>query len=149
MEVIILSHIIVIRKKFIWNIFCLKTQMGMYLKSDVFKEFGLGVDDPRLISSIGNLALVEKSINMSLGNKPFSQKRRIYPKSRYLLTRIISERPDIGDTAIDRAVLHMHPFDKWDKNSIHQRAEWLADLACAVWDVPIDDYGKGLEMEGR
>ncbi|MBE1724425.1 MULTISPECIES: DUF262 domain-containing protein [Acetobacteraceae] len=116
---------------------------------DVFKEFGLGVDDPRLISSIGNLALVEKSINMSLGNKPFSQKRRIYPKSRYLLTRIISERPDIGDTAIDRAVLHMHPFDKWDKNSIHQRAEWLADLACAVWDVPIDDYGKGLEMEGR
>ena len=111
---------------------------------EVFKEFGFGADDPRLISSIGNLALVEKSINMSLGNKPFSQKKRIYPESRYLLTKIIAERPNIGNTAIDRAVLHMHPFDEWNKDSIRQRAEWLADLACVVWDVPIDDYGKGL-----
>lgn len=81
---------------------------------------------------------------MSLGNKPFSQKKRIYPESRYLLTKIIAERPNIGNTAIDRAVLHMHQFDEWNKDSIRQRAEWLADLACVVWDVPIDDYGKGL-----
>lgn len=116
--------------------------------SEVFKEFGIGADDPRLIWSIGNLALVEKSINMSLGNKAFSHKRRIYPKSRYLLTRIISESPDIGNTAIDRAVLHMYPFDRWNKDSIRQRAEWLTDLACTVWDVPTDDHGKGLEVEG-
>ncbi|MCX8666892.1 DUF262 domain-containing protein [Acetobacteraceae bacterium B3987] len=114
--------------------------------SDVYKEFGVGADDPRLIWSIGNLALVEKSINMSLGNKAFSHKKRIYPKSRYLLTRIISERPDIGNTAIDRAVLPMHPFGEWTREAIHQRTEWLADLACTVWDVPTDGYGKGLEI---
>lgn len=115
--------------------------------SDVYKEFGMGADDPSLIWSIGNLALVEKSINMSLGNKVFSYKKRIYPKSRYLLTRIISEKPDIGNTAIDRAVHHMHPFDEWNKDSIRQRARWLADLACTVWNVPSEHYGKGLELD--
>ncbi|MBA5726113.1 DUF262 domain-containing protein [Bombella favorum] len=115
---------------------------------DVYKEFGLGADDPSLIWSIGNLALVEKSINMSLGNKAFSYKKRIYPKSRYLLTRIISEKPDIGNTAIDRAVAHMHPFDEWNKNTIRQRAQWLAELACTVWNVPSEHYGRELDMGG-
>lgn len=107
--------------------------------SEVFKEFGVGADDPRLVWSVGNLALVEKSINMSLGNKPFSQKKFIYPKSRYLLTQIIFERPDIGNTVIDQAVSQMGTFDEWNKESIHQRARWLARLACIVWDVPVTE----------
>ena len=41
-------------------------------------EFGNGADDPELLWSIGNLALAEKSINTSLGRRPFSEKLLVY-----------------------------------------------------------------------
>ncbi len=103
-------------------------------------EFGEDADDLDVLWSIGNLALAEKSINTSLGRRPFSYKRTIYPKSQFLLTRVIGERPDIGRTAIDRAVAHMEPFETWTRAHVAQRAEWLADLACEVWSVPINDH---------
>jgi hypothetical protein len=43
-------------------------------------------DDFTVAYRLGNLALVETSINTSLGNKPFSEKRKIYPQSQLLLT---------------------------------------------------------------
>ena len=55
-------------------------------------EFGAGADDPTRVWSVGNLALAESAINQSLGNRPFSHKRTIYPQSQFLLTRAISER---------------------------------------------------------
>lgn len=104
---------------------------------EVFAEFGPEADNQDLLWSIGNLALVEKSINASLGRQPFSRKRRFYPQSQFLLTRIISEKPAIGRTAIDRAVDNMTPFEQWGPNDIAQRAAWLTDFACAVWEVPV------------
>ncbi|WP_443477974.1 HNH endonuclease family protein [Novosphingobium aerophilum] len=105
----------------------------------VRQEFGPDADNPEVLWSIGNLALVEKSINTSLGRKPFSYKRGIYPQSQFLLTRVIGQRPDIGNTAIDRAVSHMAPFESWTHKDVTQRAAWLADLACAVWSIPALD----------
>ena len=99
-------------------------------------EFGDGADDPELLWSIGNLGLAEKSINTSLGRRPFSEKRPVYPKSQLLLTRVISERPEIGNTAIDRAVVAMKPFERWTQTDVRQRAAWLADLALDVWSIP-------------
>lgn len=99
-------------------------------------EFGEGADDPELLWSIGNLALVEKSINASLGRRPFSDKRSVYPKSQYLLTRAITERPEIGNTAIDRAVSAMTPFSNWDHTAVRARALQLAILATEVWGSP-------------
>jgi len=99
-------------------------------------EFGEGSDDPELLWSIGNLALVEKSINASLGRKPFSEKRPVYPKSQYLLIRVITQSPEIGNTAIDRAVSSMTPFANWNRTSVRARAVQLAGLAAEVWGVP-------------
>ncbi len=99
-------------------------------------EFGEGADDRELLWSIGNLALVEKSINASLGRRPFSAKRPVYPQSQYLLTRAIAARPEIGNTAIDRAVSSMTPFTKWDRAAVQARAVQLALLAAEVWGVP-------------
>lgn len=100
-------------------------------------EFGEGADSYELLWSIGNLALAEKSINASLGRRPFSEKRPVYPKSQLLLTRAITESPNIGNTAIDRAVAAMTPFHKWTKSDVRQRSVWLADLAMQVWSVPV------------
>ena len=44
-------------------------------------EFGPGADDPTRVWSVGNLALAESAINQSLGNRPFSHKRTIYPQT--------------------------------------------------------------------
>lgn len=99
-------------------------------------EFGEGAGDYDLLWSIGNLALAERSINSSLGRRPYSAKRPVYPKSQFLLTRAIAERPAIGNTAIDRAVVAMAPFDQWTRADIRQRARWLADMTLDIWDIP-------------
>lgn len=100
-------------------------------------EFGEGADSPSLLWSIGNLALAEKSINTSLGRRAFSYKRAMYPKSQFLLTRVLGEKPDIGQTAIDRAVAVMTPFESWTRASVEQRAAWLSQLAAETWAIPI------------
>ena len=62
---------------------------------------------------LGNLALIEKSINASLSNRPFSEKRAVFKQSKLLLTRSIAERPKVGtNTRIDLAVKDLQPFDE-------------------------------------
>jgi len=99
-------------------------------------EFGPATD-PNLCNRIGNLLLVEKAINASLGNRPYSQKRTVYPQSQLLLTRALSERPKVGvNTRIDAAVADIKPFERWDEESVAERQEILRTLARAIWDVP-------------
>jgi hypothetical protein len=101
-------------------------------------EFG-GAEDPEIAQRLGNLVLVEKSINASLGNKPYSQKRAIYPQSRLLLTRALAERPQVGaNTRIDRAVAAIEPYPVWTAETIDHRQGTLVTLARAVWGVPDD-----------
>ena len=85
---------------------------------------------------LGNLVLVESSINTSLGNKPYSEKRPIYPQSQLLLTRALAERPKIGvNTRIDAAVADLDPFSEWNETAMQKRQEKLAVLARKIWNV--------------
>jgi hypothetical protein len=104
--------------------------------SDAAKaEFGVP-SDPSVTWYLGNLTLVERSINASLGNKPFSQKRTVYPQSQLLLTRCIAERPKIGtNTRIDRAVAALESFDVWNEAAVQRRQQALAELARSAWSV--------------
>ncbi len=89
------------------------------------------------VPRLGNLALVEKPLNTSLGNKALADKARVYPKSQFLLTRIIAERPVVGvDTSVERALMGLAPFTVWHAASIEQRQQQLTGLARAVWQVP-------------
>ncbi|MBD2530904.1 DUF262 domain-containing protein [Nostoc flagelliforme FACHB-838] len=97
-------------------------------------------DKPELIYQyvkyLGNLALIEKSINTSIKNKPFEFKKNAYQKSKFLITKSIVERVNIGiNTAIDRAVRDLSVFNEWNSESIKCRQEMLAQLAKIVWDV--------------
>ena len=99
-------------------------------------EFG-PVSDPEVVQRLGNLVLVEKSINTSLGNRPYSEKRPVYQQSRLLLTRALSERPKVGaNTRIDRAVASIEPYSTWNEGAVHQRQRSLVTLARAVWGLP-------------
>lgn len=49
---------------------------------------------------------------------------------------MLGEKPEIGQTAIDRAVAAMTPFETWSRADIAQRAEWLSKLAAETWSIP-------------
>lgn len=101
-------------------------------------EFGDG-DLNELAQRLGNLVLVEKSINASLGNQAYSKKRPVYLQSQLLLTRALAERPKIGSsTRIDLAVAGLDPFDKWNATTVEDRQLLLAQLARRVWNVGSD-----------
>jgi uncharacterized protein with ParB-like and HNH nuclease domain len=96
------------------------------------------VDD--YVGRLGNLCLVEQAINTSLGNKPFSEKRLVYPKSKFLLTQTIAVHVKIGsNTAIDRAVQELTPFDVWTSDAIRKRQKMLQQLARKVWSLPVSE----------
>ncbi len=103
---------------------------------EALAEFG-PLSDPEIVQLLGNLVLVEKSINASLGNRPYSEKRPVYQQSTLLLTKALSERPKVGtNTRIDRAVASIKPYAKWNEASIHDRQRSLVTLARAVWGLP-------------
>ena len=98
-------------------------------------EFG-PYDDLEIGIRLGNLVLVEKQINASLGNRAYSQKRAVYKQSRLLLTRALAERPRIGEnTQIDRAVSAIEPFPEWNEAAVNNRQRSLITLARAVWGM--------------
>ena len=104
--------------------------------ADARNEFG-ELSNPSIVNRLGNLLLVEKSINASLGNKPFSYKRPVYARSKLLLTHAVAERPNVGvKTRIDVAVAPLEPFSAWNEAAITRRQSALAALARKTWHLP-------------
>jgi hypothetical protein len=96
-------------------------------------EFG-ACKDPSVTQKLGNLTLIEKSINASISNQPYSKKRTVFGQSNLLLTRAIAEQPKVGSsTKIDVAVADLKPFDAWSEQSIGERQQVLAQMAMNVW----------------
>ncbi|MHB9053944.1 MAG: HNH endonuclease family protein [Thermoleophilia bacterium] len=106
---------------------------------EVIAEFDISMPEAALyINRLGNLCLIEKPLNASLGNKPFSQKKVVYPKSKFLLTKGIAEKIVIGkNTSVDRAVKQIEPFLEWTSSMIEKRQVSLGELAKLVWEMPV------------
>lgn len=86
------------------------------------------------LGRLGNLALLEKTINGSVRNGPFTAKLPGYAESSFLLTRSISQMPQVGsNTALNRAVAGLKTFATWTSKDIIERQEMLARLAERVW----------------
>ncbi|HEU0067644.1 MAG TPA: DUF262 domain-containing protein [Nitrospiraceae bacterium] len=103
---------------------------------EAMEEFGPATDSA-IIDRLGNLVLVEKPINASLGNKPYSKKRLVYPKSKLLLVHAISEQPRIGtNTSVDRAVSKLKSFSVWNEAAVISRQATLGSMAREIWNVP-------------
>jgi len=104
--------------------------------AEAVNQFGDGATNATIQWAIGNLALAESSINGSLGNKSFSKKKGVYPQSQFLLTRTISGNIKVGkNTAINRAIDKLLPFEEWHIAEVQKRSEMLATLASKVWGV--------------
>ena len=89
------------------------------------------------VEKMGNLTLLEKTINTSVSNDLYQKKISGYRQSSYLLTRSLADKPKVGlNTQLNRAVEHLITFDQWNSETIDCRQGMLARLAVFVWDMP-------------
>ena len=70
------------------------------------------------IFRLGNLTLLEASANRNLGNAAYSDKRGLFRKSRFAITRRLAEQ-----------------FDIWTAAKIQAHQDWMARRASDVWKV--------------
>jgi hypothetical protein len=89
-------------------------------------------------SKLGNLLLLEKSINSSISDSPFEDKKNGYAQSQFLLTRSLVGNNKVGNnTQINRTIklLNLKHFDSWNSSTIDERQEILVNLARQVWGL--------------
>jgi len=86
---------------------------------------------------IGNLTLLEKSINASIGNNDFyNHKMEEFKKSSIYLTKSISILENVGaNTAITRINQRLKTFENWNANTITERQEMLFELSKSIWKI--------------
>jgi len=103
---------------------------------DIVNKFDKPTQIKEYTYRLGNLTLLEKSINASIQNSLFSKKRNAYKQSKLYLTKSIAETIEVGqNTAIDRAVAELKEFQDWTTQSIEERQQILSDIAKKVWDM--------------
>lgn len=86
---------------------------------------------------LGNLTLLESTINTSIQQDFFASKCQAYLQSKFLVTRSIGGRLQVGDdTRFNRAVENLKSWSAWNSESIEARQKMLTKLACQVWQVP-------------
>jgi hypothetical protein len=103
------------------------------------EKIGEEYDDVKI--KLGNLTLLEKSINASIGNNDFyNHKLGEYSKSAIYLTKSISVLENVGtNTAITRINQRLKSYTEWNSSTIIERQELLFELSKSIWEV---DYLK-------
>ena len=83
---------------------------------------------------LGNLTLLEKPINIAVGNDFYSDKVSEYAKSGNYLTRSLSKLENVGqNTSISRINEKLSSFEKWGDEDIEARQVLLIALVKEVW----------------
>ena len=118
-----------------------KVEVEHILPSNPRHDVRAAFDKPEEYASnvgrLGNLTLLEKNINSSVSNGSFDEKAPGYRQAAFLLTKSLTENPQVGaNTQVNGAVADLIQFKTWDSNAIVQRQEMLAKLARKVWDMP-------------
>lgn len=103
------------------------------------EEFGDRADDQEVIQSLGNLLLIEKSINRAISNGRYSGKITAYAQSKFLLTKCQADNltPQIGVAdKITATAQSLKCWPEWSAGAVEDRQVFLTELAQAVFDVP-------------
>ncbi|KAB2928906.1 MAG: DUF262 domain-containing protein [Leptonema illini] len=87
-------------------------------------------------SMLGNLALLEKPINIVASNNFFQEKCAEYKKCKYYLTSSIAELTNVGkNSSINRINTKLLSFDEWDAVAVEKRQELLIGLISEIWTI--------------
>ena len=91
------------------------------------------------LNRLGNLTLLENSINKSIHNSTYETKRMTYPQSRFHLTKSIPSLTGVGtNTAITRTNQKLKSWSVWTGHSIEERQQMLYELSEEVWSIQIE-----------
>lgn len=83
---------------------------------------------------LGNLTLLESSINCSIGNDFFQDKQEQYLKSSIFMTRSLSKSQSLGETAAYTKAAKLLPtYSEWSSQTIDQRHQDLISIANNIW----------------
>lgn len=108
------------------------------ISTDVINVFDKPNDYKAYVQKLGNLTLLEKTINTSVSDKPYEQKKSGYRESQIFTTRSLVEKPNVGNnTQLNRAIqlLGVQPFENWNSESIEKRQHILTQVAKRVWGL--------------
>lgn len=101
---------------------------------DDLKLFATSEEYYENVGLLGNVTLLEKTINTSISNNSYSEKCQGYKESSFLLTKSLVNLPNVGqNTSLNRAVQGLKSFTDWDSNSIKERQYILTELAKEIW----------------
>lgn len=101
---------------------------GMYGMND--EAFSVYLD------RLGNLTLLENSINKSIQNDGYASKSKAYQQSKFYLTSSLPALVNQGqDTAINRTNQLLAAWTDWNKQSIEARQEMLYQLSERIWGM--------------
>lgn len=86
------------------------------------------------VDLIGNLTLLEQSINSHIGNSSFDERREVYKIQNYLLTKcLVIDYPVATRNEVLRPLLYKADTN-WTKKDIHKRGKMMSMLASKVLD---------------
>lgn len=86
------------------------------------------------LERLGNLTLLEKTLDGAAGNKAFDEKLKAYSHSQVLMTRAINSLDGYGkDTSLKRALELLSSYSTWSSSTIQDRQLHLGKLARKVW----------------
>lgn len=101
------------------------------------QDFDQSNDYDAFKQRLGNLTLLEKSINSSIGRDYFLQKKGAYAKSDVFMTRALVEHQGVGGQGkVDKAGAALSSFPVWNSESIKKRHSELKLLVCELWCYP-------------
>ena len=110
----------------------------MPVKCDDIQRYGISdIEEYELLKNrLGNLTLLEKTLNSTIQNDAYTSKKDAYLNSAFYITKSLKELIDVGDnTAINRMNKNLKSWDSWTANTIIERQEMLYNLTKMIWDI--------------
>jgi uncharacterized protein with ParB-like and HNH nuclease domain len=74
----------------------------------------------RFVYRLGNMTLLETSLNRELGNRGYREKREVYQRSQFRITQKIAEH-----------------YNTWNEDKIVSRQKQMANIANGIWRVEL------------
>ncbi len=69
---------------------------------------------------VGNMTLLQSTINIDLGTKSFSEKKEIYKNSPFTITKMLAN------------------YEDWNSEAVEHRQKWLAEQAVKCWRIDFE-----------